>query len=409
MISMFIVIPLLAGVGVAIVIVNLLTLATIFSSPQLLKPSNYPIISFLITALIQGFVVVPAYCIKRLDFAYKPKWICDVFRFPYFVCGHLLTLNLVLVCVDRIIAIRLPLRYESIINRFTMTVGVAIETFLVVLVDLLPFGNVPDHDGCVYHPWPSWNVTVIVLAIFVPFLFLTLTYAWIWLIALRVAEDPQRKRCSKAVSVKKKISRRVVKILELRATKTASLLVGVFVLCWGPIAIYYFVENVCGRCISVLFSSSAQNHVGFIVKVMSFFSSIISPFAYCWRTREFQREFERNLTRRHWRAAGIALTFMKRASKEKGSFKMANCNRREEKPIASNQNSFQNNGNCESKDNGVEGMDAGESIGEVGSYENNNKILAPDSPVAFKHIKRHYSYIQVALENTNDEIRTTTL
>lgn len=314
----FILIPILAVVGVMIIVVNLFTLVTMFTSPQLLKPANYPIISFLITAMVQGFFVVPVYCIKLLDFEYKPNWICDVFRFPYFVCSHLLPLNLVLVCIDRIIAIKLPLRYEAVVTRFSMLIGIISEIVVVIIIDLLPFGNVsPDRlENCIYVPWPTWSVSVIILTILLPFAFLTLTYVWIWIIALRLAETPHGLNCRKKGSFYEQFAKRIKKILELRATKTSALLVGVFILCWGPIAIYYMVENLCGQCISLLLDKVAQTYVGFAVKCVSFISSILSPLAYCWRTREFQREFRRNLAKRHWRAAKIALSFLQRTIKE---------------------------------------------------------------------------------------------
>lgn len=315
MLTIFVIFPLLTTIAVLIVIINLLTLSTIFASPQLLKPGNYPIISFLVTALVQGFIVVPAYCIRRLNFTFSSNWICEVFRFPYFVCAHLLTLNLVIVCVDRIIAIKLPLRYDAIVTKLNMLVAISVETFVVLVVDLLPFANSSTDGECIYTPWPSWSITVTVITIFLPIAFLTLTYAWIWLIAFRVAGESQPKKCDERTSLKRKITARVTKVLELRATKTASLLVGVFVLCWGPVAVYYMVESLCDHCITMLLDKNRQSVVRFSVIVLSFASSIVSPFVYCWRTREFQREFKKNLTRRHWRAARIALSFMQRGNR----------------------------------------------------------------------------------------------
>ena len=315
MITLFIIAPVLTLIAFSIVVINLLTLSTISTSPQLLKPGNYPIISFLVTALVQGFFVVPAYCIKQLRLDFTSTWICDAFRFPHFVCSHLLTLNLVIVCVDRIIAIKLPLRYEAIVTRNNMLAAIGAETIAVVIIDSLPFANSNTDDGCFYTPWTSWSISVIVITVLFPIVFLTLTYAWIWLIAFRVADDTSI--CDERTSLKKKISAKVAKILELRATKTASLLVGVFIICWGPGAVYYLVENLCGHCITVLFNKKAKEIVSLSVKLVSFTSSIISPLVYCWRTREFQREFKKSLTRRHWRAARIALSFMSWAIKGK--------------------------------------------------------------------------------------------
>ena len=316
--AIFITVSILVLVGLLIILVNLFTLATILSSRLLVKPANYPIIFFLLTATFQGFVVVPAYCLKKLEFDKKFNWICDLFRFPYFLCGHLLTLNLVLVCIDRIIAIKYPLRYEEIVTRASMITGIVVETIIVFIVDLMPFGNTQDRSGdyCAYQPWAEWNIAVTTATIVVPLVFLTVSYAWIWLIALRLVNKQPTLDGRRKVSLTKSISNHVSKIFELRATKTSALLIGVFVLCWSPIAIYYLVENICGLCISQLLSKRMESHVSFMVKVMTFTSSILSPLAYCWRTREFKRELRKNLNKRRWKAARIALSFVTRAAKD---------------------------------------------------------------------------------------------
>lgn len=223
---LYISLPLLILVGLLIILVNLFTLATIFSSRSLTKPANYPIILFLITATVQGFVVVPMYSLKHLKYDARFPWICDVFRFPYFVCGHLLTLSLVLVCIDRIIATKYPLRYRKIITRAKMLFTMVVVTIVVIAVDLMPFGNkVPTEtnlgDKCAYIPWVEWSVSVITGTIIIPLIFLTISYFYIWLIALRLSKGQPKPSTvgRRKVSITKAFSQNISKILELRADR----------------------------------------------------------------------------------------------------------------------------------------------------------------------------------------------
>lgn len=281
-----------------------------------------------------------------------------------------------------------------------MLVAISVETVIVVIADLLPFANTGTDHECAYTPWPSWSITVIVVTVLLPIVFLTLTYAWVWLIAFRVADDQCSRKCDERTSLKNKISARVCKIIELRATKTATLLVGVFVLCWGPIAVYYMVENLCDNCITMLFDKDAQNVVSFSVKVFSFISSILSPFVYCWRTREFQREFKKNLTRRHWRAARIALNFMQLAAKGKGERSSAAM-------------AAKNDSSC--KDGSVQGLhdpipDPVCNENKEESDENENALMpASDTYLKDPYAPRFESQICIGLAEINDGIQTTTL
>ena len=83
--------------------------------------------------------------------------------------------------------------------------------------------------------------------------------------------------------------------LEMKATKTSFILVAVYLICWGPLGIYYFIDNCCSNCLS----NKSHKYVSrLIVKVISFFSSIFLPLVYCWRTKQFQIETRKCICKR---------------------------------------------------------------------------------------------------------------
>ena len=78
--------------------------------------------------------------------------------------------------------------------------------------------------------------------------------------------------------------------LEMKSTRTALGLLAVYMLCWGPLGVMYFTDNLCHRCIS------SNNNLAFerlLVKVISFTSSLFLPLVYCWRTHSFRKEFKK--------------------------------------------------------------------------------------------------------------------
>ena len=83
---------------------------------------------------------------------------------------------------------------------------------------------------------------------------------------------------------------------EMKATKTSITLLFVYIMCWAPLGLYYFIQNICASWISGLAHQHAYMDQ-FGLKVMSFFSSVLLPLVYCWRTKMFRRVAQRYIRR----------------------------------------------------------------------------------------------------------------
>ena len=93
-----------------------------------------------------------------------------------------------------------------------------------------------------------------------------------------------------------KISRKVVRMAwEMKATKTSVMLLIVYLLCWAPLGILYMIDHICRNCIS---NDPGSETNRFVVKVISFASSLLLPLVYCWRTKEFRHELANFLWRK---------------------------------------------------------------------------------------------------------------
>ena len=77
--------------------------------------------------------------------------------------------------------------------------------------------------------------------------------------------------------------------LEMKATKTAVLFCFAYLLCWGPMGIFYMIDHFCYSCMS---RSNKQffTEVRRAIKSISLSSSVILPLVYCWRTKQFRDE-----------------------------------------------------------------------------------------------------------------------
>ena len=345
----FAVLSLVSTIGLVCSGINCFSITIILRSKKLRRPSNYPILSFLIASAFQALVAAPIYVFVKLEHipSHRPKWICDAYRLPYYLCGDWMKASLLIVSIDRLIAIRNPYRYLHIITKKRMIFTLLYGWILILFVDIIPFmpfDKEPDHDGCRYIPTKVWEICVVFLFNVTPFLIITTNYIILWKIAatmalrdLKQATSVETKRkfipasnghtliCSPQVNINKdvtfesrelihsngeptnnnkrtsihlnaerrsirKFSKKVKRIryaIEIKATKTSVLLLVVYIVCWGPLGMIHLLENLCVQC----FESREQlDDVRFAVKVLCFISSLLAPLVYCWRTKEFQKE-----------------------------------------------------------------------------------------------------------------------
>ena len=88
------------------------------------------------------------------------------------------------------------------------------------------------------------------------------------------------------------VSEKLLLVLEMRATQTSVVLLAVYLVCWTPLGVYQFIENICYTWISGIQHEHAYIDQ-FVLKVFSLFSSVFLPLVYCWKTKLFRREARR--------------------------------------------------------------------------------------------------------------------
>lgn len=187
--------PLLAifiVIGISVSIFNILSISIILCSKKLNRAYNYPIISVLLGATLQSLFTIPAYALKRMDnqiYHTPESWICNLYRFPYFMCGDVLRISLMLVSFDRLIAVKSPYTYKKVITKNVYAIVISFIWMGVFLVDSIPFfplDKTPDAEGCNFIPTHVWNIGVIIGFNIIPFIVVVVNYMMLWRLAAHI-------------------------------------------------------------------------------------------------------------------------------------------------------------------------------------------------------------------------------
>ena len=325
---------LVISTAIVLLFFNIVSLFVLLVTPKLRRRvSNLPIISFLVGSALQGAIPAPLYIYKVLAHrsGNEPGWLCDVYRFQYIFCVHIMEASIMILALERLWAIKFPLRFSKLLKRRNVGYLLGSAWFVTLIIDLLPFfkSGRRNNDNCTYVPTPSWGLCVIIFFNIVPFVTVVVCYTVIWKVAFSFAIKDQRRAeslnfnqhhscllnnrsddgtnttttdghedcCHNKVRTSSKQSyHKVLKFtLEIKATKTSLAIAAVFLICWLPMGIFYMADHFCRNCIS---DDSAFKLARRIVKILAFSSSLLTPLVYCWWNKAFRKSAKR-LLRRH--------------------------------------------------------------------------------------------------------------
>ena len=305
---------------------NVVSLFVMLATPRLRRRvSNLPVISFLIGSAIQGAIPAPLYIYKILAHrsGNEPGWLCDVYRFQYIFCVHIMEISIMILSMERLWAIKFPLTFPKYLKRKNLIFILGSAWFITIIIDTLPFfkRNKDGNDNCTYVPDASWGLCVIIFYNILPFVAVVGCYAVIWKVAYAFAIKDQRRAESlnfnqyqqngslindnsdaggdvgagKCRNRSKQSYQKVLRLtLEIKATKTSLAIAAVFLVCWLPMGIFYMADHFCHNCIS---EDSSFKMARRIVKILAFSSSLLAPLVYCWWSETFRKSAKRMFRR----------------------------------------------------------------------------------------------------------------
>uniref|UniRef100_A0A3Q3IS16 G-protein coupled receptors family 1 profile domain-containing protein n=1 Tax=Monopterus albus TaxID=43700 RepID=A0A3Q3IS16_MONAL len=266
-----------SSISLLTVSLNLLVIISISHFRQLHTPTNLLLLSLAVADFLIGLLVMPVEILLT-----EPCWLLGdlVCVLVYFVpCIILLAsvVNMVLISVDRYVAICDPLRYPTKITQKRVQVFVLLCWIYAVFYSfLLYYDNLKQpgrYNSCYGECVVNINGAVdMVLFFILPITAIIILYMRVFVVA--VSQARAMRSHIAAVTLQRSVT--VTKKSELKAARTLGVLVAVFLMCYCP----FYCVTLSGY--DLMMSSSSSFFVLFLTNFNSCLNPVIYTFFYSW-------------------------------------------------------------------------------------------------------------------------------
>ncbi|KAF3696460.1 Trace amine-associated receptor 7a [Channa argus] len=269
---------LMSYISLLTVVLNLLVIISISHFRQLHTPTNFIILSLAVSDFLVGLFVMPFQILLT-----EPCWLlgdmlCSLFFFLACITVCASEVNMVLISVDRYVAICDPLHYSTRITQHRVQICVLLcwiycvfYSFMILYDNLKEPGRYNSCYGqCVIN---ISGAVHIVFAFILPISTIIILYVRVFVVAVSQA----RAMRSHITAVKLQRSVTVtVKKSELKAARTLGVVVAVFLMCFCP---YYCVSLSHS---DIMMASSTNAFINFLLLLNSCLNPVIYAFFYPW-------------------------------------------------------------------------------------------------------------------------------
>ncbi|XP_068186270.1 trace amine-associated receptor 13c-like [Antennarius striatus] len=277
---------LLSCISVLTVILNLLVIISISHFKQLHTPTNLLLLSLAVSDFLVGILVMPIQIFHRRSCWFSGNMLCGLYGYSSFFLTSASVGNMVLISVDRYVAICDPLCYSRkvTLKRVQLCVGLcwACSVFYngVILMD---FMKNPDRYNSCYGDCvvliTSIKGAVDILVTFVgPVTVIIVLYMRVFVVAVSQA----RAMRSHVTAITKGSSVCVTKKSERKAARTLGIVVLVFLMCFCP----YYYPSFAGE------DNSASLEFSVFALWLLFCNSCLNPVVYALFYPWFRRSMK---------------------------------------------------------------------------------------------------------------------
>uniref|UniRef100_A0A3B5A9N2 G-protein coupled receptors family 1 profile domain-containing protein n=1 Tax=Stegastes partitus TaxID=144197 RepID=A0A3B5A9N2_9TELE len=259
----------LSFISVLTVVLNLLVIISVSHFRQLHTPTNILLLSLAVSDFLVGFVSLPGQIYRRAQCWFLGDLLCSLYYYVSY-----LVFNMVLISIDRYVAICDPLHYPT---RVTVTKA-KLCVFLCWLCSVF-YSSVILHDDprhpdehnscygeCVLVVSYLAGVADLLFTFIVPISVIVVLYLRVFVVAVSQA----RARRSHVTAVTLQLSVTLTtKKSELKAARTLGVLIVVFLMCFCP---YYSVSLAADESLSSSLASFAV--------YLFYFNSCLNPVIY---------------------------------------------------------------------------------------------------------------------------------
>ncbi|XP_026176807.1 adenosine A2a receptor a [Mastacembelus armatus] len=295
--ALYIVLELL--IAVFSVLGNVLVCWAVCLNSNLQSITNFFVVSLAVADIAVGVLAIPFAIVISTGF-------CSNFYGCLFMACFVLVLtqnsifSLLAIALDRYIAIKIPLRYNSLVTGERARGIIAICWVLSIVIGLTPMMG--------WHkPAESTNNTcspglmkclfeeVVVMEYMVYFnFFACVLIPLLLMLAIYLCIFMAARHQLKLIEVKAFHGEKSHSTLqkEVQAAKSLAIIVGLFAVCWLPLHIINCFTLFCPQC------DRPPLWIMYVAIILSHANSVVNPFIYAYRIREFRQTF-RKIIRRH--------------------------------------------------------------------------------------------------------------
>uniref|UniRef100_A0AAY5K761 G-protein coupled receptors family 1 profile domain-containing protein n=1 Tax=Esox lucius TaxID=8010 RepID=A0AAY5K761_ESOLU len=266
-------------ISILTVFLNLLVIITISHLKQLHTPTNLLILSLAVSDLLVGLIVIPAMTVAVIE----PCWnfgdyFCVFFLYTSYLCISSSLGNLILISIDRYVAVCDPLMYHSKITITIIQSCILMTWCCCIIYDavLLYYVSVQVPSRCLKECYLVkgdflLNIIDIVLTMIVPCSIIVTIYMKIFV----VARSQARQVFSIKAATKPGVKAIQANKSERKAAKTLAIVVFNYLACWIPMYLSrFFFRFASGNLFSAF--------ICFLPLVNSLTNPIIYAFFYPW-------------------------------------------------------------------------------------------------------------------------------
>ncbi|XP_010875767.2 adenosine A2a receptor b [Esox lucius] len=283
---------------------NMLVCWAVCLNSNLQSITNFFVVSLAVADIAVGLLAIPFAVTISIGF-------CANFYGCLFIACFVLVLtqssifSLLAIAVDRYIAIKSPLRYNSLVTARRAKGIIAVCWVLSVVIGLTPMlgwnrgVNATNSSSCPVGMTECLFEGVVTLGymvyfnffgcVLVPLLAMLAIYARIFMAARRQLRLMDLKLFQVHAPGVGTSSTRSTLQKEVHAAKSLAIIVGLFAFCWLPLHVINCFNLFCQDC--------GRPHIWVmnISIILSHANSVVNPFIYAYRIREFRHTFRRIL------------------------------------------------------------------------------------------------------------------
>ncbi|KAG7490503.1 adenosine receptor A2a [Solea senegalensis] len=292
-------------IAVFSVLGNVLVCWAVCLNSNLQSITNFFVVSLAVADIAVGVLAIPFAIVISTGF-------CSNFYGCLFIACFVLVLtqssifSLLAIAIDRYIAIKLPLRYNSLVTGQRAQGIIAICWVLSIIIGLTPMMGwhketepvspkaannstcLPTQMKCLFEKVVNMEYMVyfnFFACVLIPLLLMLAIYLRIFMAARHQLKLIELKAFhgEKSRSTLQK---------EVQAAKSLAIIVGLFAVCWLPLHIINCFTLFCPLCVR------PPPWIMYLAIILSHANSVVNPFIYAYRIREFRLTFRR-IIRRH--------------------------------------------------------------------------------------------------------------